>query len=89
MEDRAQVILIITGLGGATPLEKALPGMERAINSAKKNNTHIEENSILKSKTQSELSISTQTQDVNSEYSNAVTNLDLPAFMRKRSHLSG
>ena len=91
MEDRAQVILIITGLG-ATPLEKTLPGAERAISSARAasaSNSMRHEAPAPEPTRQTQVAMSAQAQNVKPDYPNPATNLDLPAFMRKRNYLSG
>ncbi len=90
MEDRAQVILIITGLGG-TPLEKALPGAEKAITSARPGNSNSirHEAPSPEPTREAEVVMSHQAENVKPDYSNQAANLDLPAFMRKRNYLSG
>jgi len=91
MEDRAQVILIITGLGG-TPLEKTLPGAEQAITSARTanlSNSLRHEVPSTEPMLQPQVVMSPQTQKAKPDYANQATNLDLPAFMRKRNYLSG
>jgi cell division protein FtsZ len=69
MEDRAQVILVITGLGG-TSLEEILPGSERISNRA-----NIAENKIIEKLLENEPVHITK---------NAPNNLDVPAFLRRR-----
>ena len=83
MEDRAQVILIMTGLG-ATPLEKALPGSERVISSVRNSPaTAVEASRSTPPKRNPEPVVP---QTAEQEYETAATDLDIPAFIRKRAH---
>ena len=86
MEDRVQVILIITGLG-ATPIEKALPGAERMISSNRSaSTTAIYEREKERTQPSSRSSSQSESQNLNSDYESAASNLDIPAFIRKRTH---
>jgi len=73
MEDRIQVILVVTGLGG-TSLEEFLPGSEsisrRTINP------------------QSETILNTREPELLHTHTNAQNNLDVPAFLRRRVRLA-
>jgi cell division protein FtsZ len=89
LQDRCQVILIVTGLG-ALPIEQAIPGAEKIFN--KLNKTEYEEQpqkTAEKSKFnkpfhQDELE-DTQEYAVSLEQSRIMANdLDVPAFLRKR-----
>ncbi len=83
MEDRAQVILIITGLG-ATPIDKALPGAERVISSNRQNSSVSYERE--QPKPADRPSSAQNRQEPTSDYKSASSNLDIPAFIRKRNH---
>jgi cell division protein FtsZ len=81
MEGRAQVILIITGLG-ATPLEKVMPGVEQRNQSPQYQPTvaAYQPEPILRAPAppaQGSLN--------KIDTSSSTTNLDLPAFLRRRS----
>jgi cell division protein FtsZ len=89
MENRVQVILIITGLGKARPVEKALPGVEKAIPTHNLNNKYPIGNSAQPTTIISKQQPLPQSEEENSEYSTVGANLDLPAFIRKRTHLNG
>jgi cell division protein FtsZ len=92
MQDRAQVILIMTGLG-ATPLEQALPGAERIL--PKRVPASME------AQTQAQPAYTTSHQSARHapasvpqevpqmEMAGSPVNLDIPAFMRRRMRLSG
>lgn len=84
MDDRAQVILIVTGLG-ATSLEKALPGAEKIIPMQTQAQQAAEERVVQASVTGAYKPGETQTiPSPQMEASAIMTNLDLPAFMRRR-----
>lgn len=74
LQDRTQVILIITGLG-ATPLEVAIPGLEKSL--AAKSKTP---SAAMTDESAAEISV----QAPQLELASAPVNLDLPAFMRRR-----
>jgi len=82
MEDRVQVILVVTGLG-ASPLEEVLPGAEKAIQTPTKlpASPHAE-NEILR------IPQVAATQ-VAAPHISTATNLDLPAFMRRQPRYAG
>jgi cell division GTPase FtsZ len=89
LQDRCQVILIVTGLG-ALPIEQAIPGAEKIFN--KLNKTEYEEqpqktpekSKFNKPFHQDELE-DTQEYAVSLEQSRIMANdLDVPAFLRKR-----
>jgi cell division protein FtsZ len=83
MEDRAQVILIMTGLG-ATPIDRALPGAERAINTNHSTAATNHEPSHATSPRHAQNPVPFQ--EPEQEYESAATDLDIPAFIRKRAH---
>jgi cell division protein FtsZ len=93
LEDRAQVILIITGLGG-TPIEEAIPGaqdMMQNIQSPKiamhtqpaaaSSNQPISTTEIISGPMKT---IATPASSPTLELSSTATNLDIPAFLRRR-----
>jgi cell division protein FtsZ len=73
MDDRVQVILVVTGLG-ASPLEDVLPGAEERI--AKPQNR-----SVITNPTEPEI--------VRIPQVAATSNLDIPAFMRRQPRYAG
>jgi cell division protein FtsZ len=86
MEDRAQVILVITGLGG-TPIDEALPAMECSQSAPQP---------VMVEKHQPAVAVSSiplpnQSKSVlpQVEMTTTGTNLDIPAFMRRRYRVAG
>jgi cell division protein FtsZ len=73
MDERVQVILVVTGLG-ASPLEDVLPGAEEK---------------IAKSKTQTLPTNPEQPDIVRIPQVAATSNLDIPAFMRRQPRFAG
>ncbi len=82
MEDRVQVILVVTGLG-ASPLEDVLPGADQALTLPYKQTTspHLE-NQVVRIP-------QVATQEVSSPQVSGSANLDLPAFMRRQPRYAG
>jgi cell division protein FtsZ len=76
MDGRTQVILVITGLGAHT-LEEVLPGSERLSNYA------VEAPPVVQHRAQTPLYAKAEDPDPNIEPHNQ--NLDIPAFMRRRT----
>lgn len=84
MDDRVQVILVVTGLGAQT-LEDVLPGSERKLNKTESLNEFLEDvPPPTPAATQREQSVpfSILSQPVSNQV--AQDNLDLPAFMRRK-----
>jgi cell division protein FtsZ len=78
LQDRAQVILIITGLGGrAVNQEIPLP-IPRSIKPLPAQNSF-----------QATQSVYTKDGNTSTDRNNALTNLDMPAFIRKRYRMNG
>jgi hypothetical protein len=86
MEDRAQVILIITGLG-ATPIEETLQGAEKLIPAQNLKPVLLEENRLSAAPLPQQVTDQNNTPQL--EVSSSSTNLDIPAFMRRRYRFSG
>ncbi len=85
MEDRAQVILIITGLGG-TPIDAALAVAENHFTAQNPKKAETEQNRINSTPPARPISVQGDTPQV--EVSSTTTNLDIPAFMRRRYRFS-
>ena len=85
MEDRAQVILIMTGLG-ATPIDKALQVPERLLNTTHNSTAYTPEASRPTSTVRPPEPVPAQNSD--QDYETSATDLDVPAFIRKRAHYS-
>ena len=81
MEGRAQVILIITGLGG-TPLENVMPGVEQRAQAPQRQVAAAvyQPDSIMRPQ-----AAPSQAPRIQVDTSSSTTNLDLPAFLRRRS----
>ena len=73
MEDRVQVILVVTGLG-ASPLEDVLPGADQKINTPQPQNLP---NTL------------TSEPEIRRIPQVAASNLDIPAFMRRQPRYAG
>ena len=73
MEDRVQVILVVTGLG-ASPLEDVLPGADQKINTPQPQNLPI---------------AITSEPEIRRIPQVAASNLDIPAFMRRQPRYAG
>lgn len=82
MEDRAQVILIVTGLGG-TPIEAALPGAERIIPIK-----NMDQAAAVVTERIVQQSVPSALEPPAVEMSSSSVNLDLPAFLRRRTRLT-
>ena len=82
MEDRAQVILIITGLGG-TPIEQTLAGAENLVSMKKYAPVVQEQPQTVAAQ------VAAQPNLPQLEVSSSTTNLDIPAFMRRRYRFPG
>jgi cell division protein FtsZ len=74
MDDRVQVILVVTGLG-ASPLEEVIPGVEQKINPMKQE--------IIPDISHQETEVRRIPQVA------AAANLDIPAFMRRQPRFAG
>jgi cell division protein FtsZ len=87
MEGRTQVILIITGLGG-TPLESVMPGVQKQTHPAQTTQpaqpipVTVNYQPTPSMRTQAAPSQAPRNQ---AESSSSSTNLDMPAFMRRRT----
>jgi len=82
MEDRVQVILVVTGLGGS-PLEEVLPGADKALRQNPKMPTSPKhDNEVVRIP-------QVATQEVAHYQVSETTNLDLPAFMRRQPRYAG
>jgi cell division protein FtsZ len=86
MEDRAQVILVITGLGG-TPIDEALPATETA--QPAKQLVSAEKHSAATAATSIPLPNLSPAALPQIELTTTATNLDIPAFMRRRYRVEG
>jgi cell division GTPase FtsZ len=81
MDDRVQAILVITGLG-AISLEDLLPGVERVnVQSESKNDLESISNEAAPNPNTRELTAAAAPM--------AANNLDLPAFLRRKSQVTG
>ncbi len=83
MQDRAQVILIITGLG-ATSLEEALPGSEKIMPARQSNPVMAQQSSAATQPVAVAQSQAVSSDMPQMELAGAQVNLDIPAFMRRR-----
>jgi hypothetical protein len=84
MEDRAQVILIITGLGGTT-IEATLSGAEKLMPTQQPvAQTYVETSRDRLVTTAAQYPV----EPPPVELSATTTNLDLPAFLRRRTHFA-
>jgi cell division protein FtsZ len=82
MEDRVQVILVVTGLG-ASPLEDVLPGADKAIRRPQKPKvSQRHENEVIRIP-------QVVTQEAGHPQVSGTTNLDLPTFMRRQPRYAG
>jgi cell division protein FtsZ len=86
MEDRAQVILVITGLGG-TPVDEALPVSENAQPVVQP--TPVENRQVTARMPSIPIPNLSQPALPQVELATTVTNLDIPAFMRRRYRVEG
>jgi cell division protein FtsZ len=82
LSDRAQAILIVTGLG-ALPIEKAIPGAERFLAELPPLEKPVQEPVHRKERTPARQSNQAYSYAARSSVANT-TNLDVPAFLRKR-----
>jgi cell division protein FtsZ len=81
LEERTQVILIITGMG-ATPIEEALPGAEKILPAKQPQQHAVDLPPAYRNSPVAE-PISAQM-----DLASAPANLDLPAFMRRRARIA-
>ncbi|HEX2979085.1 MAG TPA: cell division protein FtsZ [Anaerolineaceae bacterium] len=97
MEDRAQVILIVTGLG-ATPIEEALPGAERLMPTRQPiQQPAAQPQPVMSQPAQNipqaplpvQRAVEFPVEAPQMELSGASVNLDIPAFMRRRVRYAG
>ena len=87
MEDRAQVILVITGLGG-TPIDEILPVAESNDQPARPP-IPVEKHQPVAAATPLPLPNLSQPAVPQVELTTAATRLDIPAFMRRRYTAAG
>ena len=87
MGDRAQVILIVTGLG-ATPIESTLPGAEKLIPAPKPPVYEREESHPVEVSPHAPAAGTAPSDTPPVELSTSTPNLDLPAFLRRRTRFA-